>query len=85
MRVLELLEAERTSVGPAQAALLGRVGSIPHCSSLNPRCEQRAARSHVYYRQSHYVKLWRDILLQRLSWGENVTRVCQEEFVVMVD
>lgn len=58
-------------------------GIDSHCSSLNPRCKQRAARSHVYYRQS--VRLWRDILLQRLSWGENVTWVCQEEFIVMVD
>lgn len=44
---------EKKRRSSTEAALLGRVGSIPHYSSLNPGCEQRAVRSHVSCRRCH--------------------------------
>lgn len=72
------------SSGPAERQLSSAAWHRFPVIPASPRHERRAACSPVSYRQSHSVKLWRDVILRRLIWGESVPRVCQE-FVVIVD
>lgn len=57
VRVVALLGAQRTSRGPAQAALLGPWDGCPGVQP-GPRCGPRAARSHGSRRRSRALEGW---------------------------